>query len=243
MKPKVFLLFLIIISFLLSSCGAGQLLGPTVTPTPTSTNTPSPTPTNTPTPAPTSTPTLTPTPVPVCNSDASVQGEVNEDMLEYLDILNVSSILVDSKLTVIFTLREIPDEITINNDNLQKGYPEIAWGIAIDTDNNPDTGQENFLTRSGYGYEYIFQTFNFKIGAEKTGSIQNLFRSSKTYVWKMKEDHGMSSGATGTFTVNQEEKTITLEAKVKGITVDSYLHFFTFYNNVDEILQDEICER
>lgn len=230
-------------AFLLSACAPGQLLGPTITPTPTATNTPSPTPTNTPTLTPTSTPTLTPTPVPVCNPDATVLGNVNEDFPGYLDILDVTSTLSGKRLTVVFTMREIPDEITINREALGKGYPEIAWGVAIDADNDPDTGGQGFLTRSGYGYEYVLQAFNFKNGAERSGSIESLLRYHNTYLWKIKDDGGISSGANGTLRVDQEAKTITLGADIQGISPDSYLHFFTFYNGEADILVDEICER
>jgi len=60
-------LILVMISLLVSSCGPGQLFGPTITPSPTPTLTPTitPTPTLTPTPTSTPTPTITPTPTPV----------------------------------------------------------------------------------------------------------------------------------------------------------------------------------
>jgi hypothetical protein len=66
MKTKVqaSFIFLFTVSTLFSSCGPGQLFGPTLTPTPTNTATPTltPTPTITPTPTHTFTPTLTFTP-------------------------------------------------------------------------------------------------------------------------------------------------------------------------------------
>jgi len=57
------LVMVIVASLVISSCGPGQFLGPTLTLTPTDTPTPTPTltPTLTPTPMPTLTPTLTPT--------------------------------------------------------------------------------------------------------------------------------------------------------------------------------------
>ena len=60
-------LILFVISLLVSSCGPGQLFGPTITPSPTLTLTPTitPSPTLTPTPTSTLTPTITPTPTPV----------------------------------------------------------------------------------------------------------------------------------------------------------------------------------
>jgi hypothetical protein len=67
-KAKLIVVCVFLLSVFLTSCGPGQFLGPTVTPTntvtPTQTNTPMPTntpsPTNTPTPLPTLTPTIEP---------------------------------------------------------------------------------------------------------------------------------------------------------------------------------------
>jgi hypothetical protein len=52
----------LVIILLFTSCGPGQLFGPTITPSPTPTSTPTITPSPTSTPTPTLTPTLTPTP-------------------------------------------------------------------------------------------------------------------------------------------------------------------------------------
>jgi hypothetical protein len=57
-KLSQWMFVFILILLLLTSCGPGQMFGPTITPSPTST------PTFTPTPTPTSTPTFTPTPTP-----------------------------------------------------------------------------------------------------------------------------------------------------------------------------------
>jgi hypothetical protein len=59
---------------LISSCSAGQLFGPTITPIPTITNTPTPTSTSTPTPSATSTPIPTETPI-VTYDDQNHFGE------------------------------------------------------------------------------------------------------------------------------------------------------------------------
>src|SRR5688500_9117996 len=71
MHNQKFIILAFVLSMVLSSCGPGQLFGPTVTQTPTATSTvtitPTATPTLTPSPTitstPTSTPTLTPTPL------------------------------------------------------------------------------------------------------------------------------------------------------------------------------------
>ncbi|MBI5352339.1 MAG: PD40 domain-containing protein [Chloroflexi bacterium] len=73
---KNFFTFLFLVSFIVSSCGPGQVFGPTLTPT--ATNTPTSTPTNTPTPTstvtPTPPPTNTPTPTPTEYPFSSLPG-------------------------------------------------------------------------------------------------------------------------------------------------------------------------
>jgi hypothetical protein len=233
----------LVISLLLSGCGSGQLFGPTITPSPTITNTPTstPTPTATFTPTATATFTPTPTPAPVCNPNTTVQSAINNDIPGYVDILSVSTTLEGTKLTAAFKVREIPDEIKIDKETLKKGYPELAWGVAIDTDNNPDTGQSAFMINTGYGYDNTLQAFNYKQGSERSGTIQNIFRN-KTAVWKATEK-GINMGATGTIAVDQSTNTITISGTVKGITSDSYLHFFTFAMNDTDLLVDEVCQR
>ena len=237
---SIFLIF-VLLTVLLSGCApAPPPIPPTFTPSPIPpTFTPEPTATNTPVPP---SPTPTATPLPICNPNASIKGASNEDMPEYLDILNVSSTLDGTTLTVVFTLQEIPDEITINSDTLQQGQYEIAWGVAIDTDNNPDTGGAGLLQNSGYGYEYSLQAFNIKFGNESTGSVQNLFQNHNSKVWAFGEDGKSSTVADATFDVKQEAKTITLKADIPEITEDSYLHFFTYYG-IQGVFMDEICQR
>ena len=243
---KSVLVILLTLMFFLSACSSGQG-EPTIAPTLTITDTPIPKPTNTSTPTftpePTSTPTLTATPVPVCKPNESFVGISREDMPEYLDILNVSSTLDGSTLTVVFTVRGIPDEITINSDTLQQGQYEIAWGVAIDTDNNPDTGGSGLLRNSGYGYEYSLQAFNIKYGDEATDTIQNLFQDNNSKVWDYSVDGTSSNVANATFDVDQEAKTITLVADIPDITENSYLHFFTYYDGGQGFILDEVCQR
>ena len=86
MKVKSVSFLVLLLSLLLSSCGAGQVLGPTLTPNPTSTNTPTLTPTSTKTPIPTVTPlptnTSTPSPTPI---PASFEEDFNSDVLGWVD--------------------------------------------------------------------------------------------------------------------------------------------------------------
>lgn len=248
MKSLIVFSFLVFMLFVLSGCAPGQVLGPTITPSPTTTNTPtiSPTsiPTTTSTQTPTNTPTVTPTPtpIPICKPNNTILGSINTDIPGYIDLVQASTKLEGNDFSVTFTLREIPAEITINNKNLKDGQPEIAWGVAIDKDNNPDTGSQAFAIYTGYGYDLLFQAFNIKFRSERTGSIENLFRGS-TYIWNVKDEKGsISSGAPGKIMVNQEAKTITLNAKIPGMTPDSYLYFYAFAPGEKRII-DDLCVR
>jgi len=148
-----------------------------------------------------------------------------------------------NKFTAEFTLREIPDEITINLDETVEGRTEIGWGIAIDVDNDPDTGWASFMTGTGYGYDKILQAFHFKRpGDERTGEIQNLFRYS-TSVWDVNDDGSISSGTNGTIVVDKESHTLALSANIRGMTPESYLYFFSFQGESRERSVDELCVR
>lgn len=246
---KVLIALLLLFSLVIAGCSPAQTATPTAIPTDTPTEVPTntPLPTETATPIPTDTPTLEPTftstPEPVCMANNSIVGSPDETIPGYMDIVSVSSTLEGTKLTAVFTMREIPDEISIDREIVNQGTPEIAWGIDIDTDNNEDTGGHNFLFGTGYGYDTTLQAFSFKQGAERSGTIEKLFKG-KTLIWKITEK-GISSGANGKIVVDPAAKTITLSATIQGITPELNLHYFTYFNNGDgeDPSIDELCDR
>jgi hypothetical protein len=230
----------LLIAFLLVSCSPSeaqvqtaiaQIEGSFITNTHTPTNTFTPSPTLTSTPA--STPTLPPN----CYPGNIIQGTANKDLPGYMDILSVSTTLNGNVFSVEFTLAEIPDEIIINREDTQEGWPEIAWAVAIDVDNAPNTGAPT--VGRGYGYDKKLQAFHFrKPGEEQTGGIQNLFRR-KTSVWEIYRGGSRGLNNNGTISVDKDAKTITLRATIPGMMNDSYLYFYTF----DGVVLDELCGR
>jgi hypothetical protein len=132
-----------------------------------------------------------------------------------MDITKASTSLDGTKLTLVMTLREVPAEITINRKELDEGRPEIALGVAIDVDNNPDTGNGVFSIQSGYGYDMFLQIFKFRTpGAESTGAVENVFRNWYG-VAKAADNGGISFTQTKTtLSVDLESKTITLAANI-----------------------------
>lgn len=222
---------------------------PSPTPFPTYTSLPTHTPTLTPTitftPEATATATDTPTPAPppVCNPGVTVESAENNSLPGYVDIINVATTLKGSNLTATFTLSWLPTEILIDRDILSYGSPEIGWGVAIDTDNDPSTGGASFFSNSGYGYEYILQSLNYKQGEEIPGDIEALFED-QTSLWKFSDDGSFNIASSGKIKVNETEGTLTLRAAIKGISNKSYLHFFAVYYPKDNVpLTDEICTR
>ena len=246
----------VILSLCVSSCGAAPALSPTATlpptstPLPTLTDTPVPTSTATPIPTPADTatpePTATATPTPICKTGNTIQGTTDSNLPGYLDLTKVSTSLVGTKLTVVFNLKELPDKITINQKDLKQGQSEIAWGVAIDVDHNPETGGKVFMTGAGYGYDAFLQTFHFKqAGGERTGPI-NLIFQGETLVWKILSNGGISSGAAGSMKVDTQAKTLTLTGTIPNITPDSTLYFYSFYadaKNPGSPMMDELCQR
>lgn len=224
---------------------------PTITPT--NTWTPEPTTAQTPTITPTSTRTFTPTltftphptstPVSRCSPRATIQGYPDDSSPGYVDIINVSTSLDTTYLTVMITVREIPDEITINNKNVPTNSLELKLGVAIDIDNNSETGGEAYINgRLDPGYEYVIEAINHKRGLERTGKIQSLF-SNQVYIRLLSSNAGYYSQEAGLIGVNQEANTITISGDLEGIKANSYLHFYTFMYDGDKFYLDEVCRR
>lgn len=237
-KALNYLVYIIVTSMLLG-CANANTPSPTLTPI-SQTPTYSPVP---PTPATEPTSTLSPTPIPICNPGFTVEGSANENIaLGFIDILRVSTTLEETKITVNMTLREIPNEITINRKELPEGQPEIALGVAIDVDNNPDTGSKIFVTQEGYGYDNYLQIFKFKMqGDEQTGGFQDLLRYWHSMAI-VTEGGGMKMSEKSSLLVDQEANTITLIGNIDNISSNSYLHFYSFYKDT-EVVVDQLCQR
>lgn len=242
-RIKLFLFF----AFLVASCNTPRT--PTITPTntltpePTATQTPTLTPTSTPSPTATLTLTPAPTALPVsrCSPRATVKDYPEDSLPGYIDIINVSTSLDETYLTVVFTVREIPDEITINDKNVSNGWLEIRWGVAIDTDNNSETGGRVLINGSFFhGVENQIDAENYKKYPELSGPIQNLFLT-QVYTKTLTPNHDSYTKTKGRIMVNQDEKTISISGNIEGISAYSYLHFYTFKQNGDKFLWDEVC--
>ena len=239
---SIILLLVLLTALAMSGCAPAPTPEPTSTPIP-PTLTPVP-PTFTFTPE----PTATSTPLPICHLGETIRGTTNSNIsVGYIDIVEVSTNIEGTKLTVIFTLKELPEQITINKPG--SPGPEIAWGVAIDVDNNPDTGAKAFMTKSGSGYDVYLQAFHFRnSNGEKTDTIDRLFRG-ETFVWTPNEDKtGIARWGEGNILVDLTTKTITLSgnmasADIPDLTSDSVLYFYAYTGGPNSLIVDELCQR
>lgn len=55
---------------------------------------------------------------------------------EYLDIVNGSVTINGNQVTLVMTLRELPDVLTFNKSTIPKDYLEYEWGVYIGTNIN-----------------------------------------------------------------------------------------------------------
>lgn len=120
---------LILLSFSISACGPGQIFGPTITPTPTSTSTPTQTPTSTPTPTSTSTPTptSTSTPTPTSTLTATVQRTSTPSNTPIpISGLGVRTSEIVRSFTNLFTFHEIAD---IDGYAVQEGITDDGFSV------------------------------------------------------------------------------------------------------------------
>ena len=64
------------------------------------------------------------------NSDSTLPG--------YLDVLHFSASQIENDLTLIYTLRDLPEKVPVNAPAINSDDP--LWDVSIDLDNNPKTG-------------------------------------------------------------------------------------------------------
>jgi WD40 repeat protein len=178
-----------------------------------------------------------------CYPGETIQGTIDEDLPGEIDIISASSTLgQDNVLTVVFTLAEIPDKITINRKETPINYQEIAWGVEIDIDNDPSTTGYDY--GRGPGFDIIFYAnHSKKVGSEVTGSIEDLFRDNTTV-------YGLAPvglvtllyTGNGKIIVDQNAKTITISGQIPGINENSYLSYYTS-RFLGQWYSDRICGR
>ncbi len=166
----------------------------------------------------------------------TIPGSVDNNIQPgYLDITQVSTSLDGTMLTVVFTLRELPEQLTINRKDAREAFIEISWEVAIDVDNDLKTGGS--LPEIGSGIDAYLGIGNIKFpqAKEKTEAIAVAIASLSNPF--------SNNQKPGSATVDLIAKTITVTADIPNIKPDSYLVFFTTYDGAPTIAVDRLCTR
>ena len=161
-----------------------------------------------------------------CDSGVALirPGQIVTDEIEgatdsYVDITEVNTSLSGETLTVVFHLKDVPETLTFNRTGILENRMEYAWEVAIDVDNDRETG-------SG-GFEYQLSAYHVVPQSDKGSNAAAPIESkAEASVWKMKPESQMTL-SDATLKVSAEEDTITLSGYVPGITADSRLAFRT----------------
>jgi hypothetical protein len=200
-----------------------------------------------PTQAPTTTTVPTSTPVPTSTSivnNCTPNNEVRDDEgdvgLPEIDIINATTSIKGEDLTVVFTLSDIPDEITINKSDVPEYNTEYVWGVGINTDGDPSTGGNSMSCQGATGYEYEISAVHFKMGDQKSGSLSSVLQNN---VWKINDDGSANMYKNATLKVDPEKNTLTLSGIIPGITEKSKLCFGTSeYQSAGQVNDSVPCK-
>ena len=164
----------------------------------------------------------------------TIEAEPSDYLPGHVDIVKVESKLHDQVLTVVFHLRDIPEELTFYREGMSKNRIEYYWTVFIS-----ESGQVEPWTDEGEKmarFKYRLKTAHFAKKDEAmvptTGSISSIANSD---VWVLKRDEetdDVYSWYTQTLweariDVSHEQNTLKMTGYVPGVTRESLLVFET----------------
>ena len=139
----------------------------------------------------------------------------------YLDIVEVSTFLSGETLTVAFRFRDIPETLTFNRTGVLENYMEYSWGVSIDADADPATGDG--------GFDYLLSAHHIVRPAHAGDNTESPVEEvAKASVWRMESGGIISSLRGASLEVSAETDMMILRGRIPGITPDSRLSFRTF---------------
>ncbi|MCY3992813.1 MAG: hypothetical protein OXF50_16445 [Caldilineaceae bacterium] len=146
--------------------------------------------------------------------------EVSEVSTAYLDIVEVSTSLSGETLTVAFRFKDIPETLTFNRKSTSTNSMEYSWGVLVDADADPETGDG--------GFDYLLSAHHIvwpgHAGDNTEAPIEEV---AKADVWEMKPGGIIEGLRDASLEVSAETDMMTLSGRIPGITPDSRLSFLT----------------
>ena len=154
----------------------------------------------------------------------SVIDDVSDSLAAHVDVTEISTSLSGETLTVVFHLRDVPEELTFNRTGVLESAIEYSWEVSIDVDGDQDTGVG--------GFEYILSAIDgpFSASGVRDRSVALVADNLQTNTWHLKSVGNASFPEIdilgwARIEVSAEEDTITLSGEIPGITAESQLAF------------------
>ncbi len=158
----------------------------------------------------------------------------HDSALDYLtghiDIVGVKSGLEGETLTVEFRFRDIPETLTFNKTGTSANRMEYTWEVSIDVDADPETGDD--------GFEYLLSAYHFVRPAQEGNNTEAPIGDvAEASVWEKQSGGIISSLWKASLEVSAETDTMILSGRIRGITPDSRLTFWTheYLGDSDEV--------
>ncbi len=152
--------------------------------------------------------------------------EVSDVSAAYLDIVEAGTSLSGETLTVAFRFRDIPETLTFNRTGTLVNLMEYSWGVLIDADADPETGDG--------GFEYLLSAHHIvwpgHAGDNTEAPIEEV---AKADVWEMKPGGIIEGLSDARLEASAETDMMTLSGRIPGITPDSRLSFRTHAHRSD----------
>ena len=154
----------------------------------------------------------------------SVSDDVSDTLAAHVDVTEISTSLSGETLTVVFHLRDVPEELTFNRTGVLESAIEYSWEVSIDVDGDQETGVG--------GFEYILSAIDgpFSASGVRDRSVALVADNLQTNTWHLKSVGNASFPEIdilgwARIEVSAEEDTITLSGEIPGITAKSQLAF------------------
>ncbi len=146
----------------------------------------------------------------------------------YIDIVGVDSSLEGDTLTAIFYLREIPEELAFDREDVEDMNLEYMWTVSINIEGNSLASFDHT--------DYSLAAFHAaRRESADTPAILRPFKDEvEIMVWKHKhfpdksETQLLEVPVNPRLIVSQEDNMLTLIGRIKGINNESTISFSTF---------------
>jgi len=141
-----------------------------------------------------------------------------------VDLVKIDSFLEMDELTVVFHLREIPEEITIDQEGVPSMTQEYSWWTAVDLMSPASSGDAPDCL---FSLDYV----KMEPSAERTVPFHEAFRNAA--IFQQSGDGTYMQSGTGTVAVDYGANTISISGRIPGIMETSHLQFGTLATGTD----------